>query len=229
MKSSFAAAIYLPILTIILSSCETLDEPGKVQSRIESFSELHNDFVGKTITVIPIDDAQRNSLEFKQYVSKLKSHLTAHGFKTTENSSSAPPNYFAFFDFGIDDGQRVVSTYTMPVWGETGVSSSYTSGRLSMYGNSGTYSGNTTYVPSYGVTGYTTQNRAETVYSRIVILNILKDLGNGQSQKAYEITLKSRGTCGRLSSLMDEFLTTLFVNFPNSTSDSIEIPIQGEC
>ena len=46
----------------------------------------------------------------------------------------------------------------MPVYGQTGISSSNTFGTINTFGNTSTYSGSTYYTPSYGITGYQNMN-----------------------------------------------------------------------
>lgn len=216
-----AAAIMLALTT---ASCGS-----RVISNVTSFSQLGSAYTGKTIAVVPIDDAQKNSLEFQRYVAQLKAHLSAKGFRPIDDDSSIAPDYVAFFDFGIDNGHQVSSNYSMPVWGQTGVSSSYSSGTLSMYGNSGTYSGTTTYTPTYGVTGYTTGTTTSTVYSRVVNLDIMRLGEGGKSEKAYEARLSSSGNCGNLTVIMGSLLEAMFKDFPKDAGGTVEVPWNGEC
>ena len=74
----------------------------------------------------------------------------------------------AIFSYGIDEGETTSSTYSIPQYGQTGISSSYTTGSYSSYG---TYSGRTINVPSYGVTGYRTGTKVKQLYTRFVRLD----------------------------------------------------------
>ncbi|MHC4295036.1 MAG: hypothetical protein ACYSTL_05570, partial [Planctomycetota bacterium] len=57
-------------------------------------------------------------------------------------------------------------SYSVPHFGQTGISSSSTYGTLQSFGNYGTYSGTTTYQPTYGITGYSNHVGTYVTYTR---------------------------------------------------------------
>ena len=77
--------------------------------------------------------------------------------------------YAIFMFYGIDDGKQVVSSY--PIFGQTGTSSSYTTGTVTSYGNTATYRGTTNKTPTYGVVG--SGASTDTVFKRYLNIDII--------------------------------------------------------
>jgi len=126
--------------------------------------------------------------------------------------------YAIFMFYGIDDGKQVVSSY--PIFGQTGTSSSYTTGTITSYGNTASYSGTTYQTPTYGVVGSGT--RTDTVFTRylnIDIIDIAKS-GDGKVQKVYEGKAVSSGSSGQLAPVMPAIVRSVFEDFPGKTGTS---------
>ncbi len=94
----------------------------------------------------PSDD-----LKYKEFSSYVHHALQQKGYVKSSNSKDADIcvviNYIMSAPWSHD------YSYSSPVYGQTGVSSSYTTGSLYNYGNRTAYSGITTYTPTYGVVG----------------------------------------------------------------------------
>ena len=106
-----------------------------------------------------------------------------------------------FLSYGIGDPEKSEYSYSLPVWGQTGVSSSYTSGSVNVYGNSGTYSGTTTYTPSYGVTGYQNIQGSNTTFTRHAFLTAydLEEYRRTEKEKIiWDTRIASTGSSGDL-------------------------------
>lgn len=120
--------------------------------------------------------------------------------------------------YGIDDGKQVVSSY--PIFGQTGTSSSYTTGRVTSYGNTASYSGTTYQTPTYGVVGSGTSTG--TIFKRylnIEIIDIAKS-GDGKVQKVYEGKAISSGSSGQLAPVMPAIIRSIFEDFPGKSGAS---------
>jgi hypothetical protein len=85
------------------------------------------------------------NLEFESYIKKM---LTPKGYSFTENKDEA--NIVIFYEYGISDPQVYTSQRIVPVWGQTGISSSTTTTHKNSSGKPYT---TTTYSPSYGKIG----------------------------------------------------------------------------
>jgi outer membrane murein-binding lipoprotein Lpp len=114
-------------------------------------------------------DTTVEDLQFKEFMTYVHRALTANGFVQANNLEKA--DIVIFLVYGIGNPQEHLYSYSLPAWGQTGVSSSTTSGTINMYGNFGTYSGTTTYAPKYGITGYTSHVASYTTYFRYMLLD----------------------------------------------------------
>lgn len=109
-----------------------------------------------------------NDLQFQEFAAYVDKALKGKGFVKADTFKEA--EIAIFLTYAVGDPQSYQYTYSVPTFGQTGVSSSHTSGTVSTYGNSATYSGTTTYMPTYGITGSTTHVTTKTVYSRFLFL-----------------------------------------------------------
>jgi len=115
-------------------------------------------------------DNPENQLQFKEYARYIEKILLSRGFQKA--TSIADADVAIFLSYGIGGPETRQYTYQMPVWGQTGVSSSNTYGTVSSYGSGySTFSGTTTYTPTYGITGYSTHIRSQTTFTRFMLLD----------------------------------------------------------
>ena len=214
-------------LAAILAGC------GKsVKSQVQTSHRLGGGVGnGKTVAIQAGDEKKAGTLEYQAFAEKLAAKFTQIGLRVTEIEKG--PDYVALLNYGIDDGQPVTETHSIPRWGQTGVSSSYTTGTITSHGRTGSFIGTTTYTPTYGVTGYSTATTTSMVYSRAVIISLRRYRGavGGDFPVVMEMTITSSGPCGSLASVMDEMLTAAFDDFPgeNGSSRTVSVPLDGRC
>ena len=194
------------IAIVILAGCQTLGD--YVQGNVTSFSQLPSNWKGKSIQIAAYKKQNPKDLEWLNYKGKLENKLRILGFNVVKNNA----DYIGFFGFAIDKGRAVTSTYSVPQWGQTGVSGSSTFGSLNTFGNTGSYSGTTTYTPTYGVKGYTQGTRTDIIFSRSLSFEIMNKKTGDQLMKT---KLSSQGDCGTYSEVVDEFLEIILTKFPN--------------
>ncbi len=197
------------VLASQLASCASL-----VRSNISVFHDLPEGFTGVTYATVPFKE-QEGSLEHKYYEQTIKREFNARGFREVPLEQA---DTVIFFSYGIDSGKEVVESY--PIIGQTGVSSSQTFGTLQSSGNYGTYSGTTTYTPTYGVVGAGTTSRTE--YARFLKVDILdkKALIENKVRKLYEAKVTSRGSLGELSAVLPTMVKALFEEFPGKSGST---------
>lgn len=199
----------LAICVFLLSGCTRL-----IQSDISVFHEIPPTFTGATYAAIPFKE-QEGSLEHKTYEQVVKRELNGKGFKEVPIESA---EIVIFMSYGIDTGREVVESY--PIIGQSGVSSSHTSGKLYSYGGYGTYSGKTTYTPTYGVVGSDVTSSTE--YTRFFKLDLFdkKALTENKIKKIYEAKVISRGRSGQLSAVLPTMIKALLEDFPGKSGST---------
>jgi len=209
--------IYL-LVGFVLSGCATFVET--------SSTSFHGDNHASrgTISVMPIDKNQEGSLEFKAVGNYVLQKLAESGYIQSPNPQS---NYVAFVTYGIDSGKSVVTT--VPIFGQTSGGTSYNSGTVSSGLKSGSYNSTTTTMPTYGMVGSMTDS--ETVYKRVVNIDIFQKETGKPPQKVYELKGISSGFCGNINSILFNIIDGMFKNFPgeNGRSKTVYVPWKGSC
>ncbi|MCK6439668.1 MAG: hypothetical protein L6Q71_05640, partial [Planctomycetes bacterium] len=110
-----------------------------------------------------------HELQFVEYANYVKAALDEQGFVPAESFERA--DIAIFLSYGIGDAQTHNYTYSLPTWGQTGVSASNTTGTVNVYRNSASYQSQTTYTPTYGVTGHSQHSGSYTTYTRYATLD----------------------------------------------------------
>jgi len=218
------AIVLVAVVSIFLTSCK-----GMVQGTVTRFHSLSDTYSNATVTILPANEAVADSLEFRTYKDKVARHLIAEGFRVISEHSDSPAQLIALLNYGIDDGTTTTQSYPVPVWGQTGVSSSTTTGVVNTYGNYGSYSATTYYQPTYGVTGYTTGSTTTTRYKRVIHLDLFDTtLDKSNPEKIYESTVTSSGSCHIISEVIDEMFVMLFKDFRSPSGSSDKYRLDGE-
>lgn len=187
---------------------------GMVQSNVAVFHELPAVQTKIKYAAIPFKD-QQGSLEHKSYERLIKEELVKHGFVEVPAEEA---DVVMFFSYGIDSGKEVVSSY--PIFGQTGTSSSYTSGTVTSYGNYATYSGTTYNTPTYGVVGSGVTSGTE--YTRFLKVELLEStaLAKGDIKKIYEAKVVSSGSSNQVAVVMPTMIKALFEEFPGKSGST---------
>ena len=222
IRRAFVCVVLATLLTTALSGCVRY-----VRSNISVFHDLSPQKTNQPIAILPWDESKKDSLEFKAYAERLAGYLRNNRFKVVDQSEKPP--LVAFFNYGIDDGKRVVSSYAIPQWGQTGVSSSRTTTTVTKSQNRTTVRSSTTYTPEYGVIGYTTETRTTVVFTRFMDLDIVELRGpNGAERKLYEGRLRSLGGCASMAFVMDALLEAFFTEFPGKSGTGRIVDVRWE-
>jgi hypothetical protein len=148
---------------------------------------------GKRFTVLPADKGTSPQdllfMEFREYV---KRALIAKGFLWCESKDQA--DVLVLLAYTIEAPKEHSETKTRLVYGQTGVSSSYTMGSVSQWGS---YSGSTTYFPSYGVVGAVPETKTYstcTKYIRLAAFDCKAYMANGQETMLWWTEIISTGS-----------------------------------
>jgi Domain of unknown function (DUF4136) len=201
--------ILLALVFALLAGCASF-----VETQVSAFHELEPSLSGVTYALVPSKE-QEGSLEFQSYAKLVKVELKKRGMMEAPFNQA---KYAIFMFYGIDNGKEVISSY--PIIGQTGTSSSYTTGTVTSYGNMATYSGTTYKTPTYGVVGSGTSS--DTVFARYLNIDIIDiaNSGNGKVKKVYEGKAISSGSSGQLAPVMPAIVKSVFEDFPGKSGVS---------
>lgn len=205
-------SIVFAFIVLLFSGCAKY-----VETDISVFHELKPSLAGSAYTIVPSRE-QAGSLEFQSYVMQVRSQLNRYGMV---ESTYGKAKYAIYLSYGIDSGKSVVSSY--PVYGSTGIGSSFSTGTIVSHGNTSSFTGVTFNTPNYGVVG--SESRAGIVftgYFNMDILDIAKS-ADGKPYKVYEGRAVSYGEMGVLAPIMPAMIRSLFEDFPGQSGVSKRI------
>lgn len=211
---------------LLLSGCATIQPQFSV--RVDSISGATTD--KSSYILLPGNkDTKAEDLQFKEYATYVNRALIKNGFMPAESFEKA--NVAIFLVYGIGDPQEHPYSYSLPTWGQTGVSSSYTTGTISSYGGYGSYSGTTTYTPTYGVTGSTTHVGSYTTYFRFMVLDAV-DLDEYKNSKKevqlWKTTVTSAGSSGDLRRVFPILVAASQQYVGKNTGQKVEVNLYEE-
>ena len=132
-------------------------------------SIARQDSLQKTTYVLASGDEKVNvqDLQFLEYAEYVHKGLMNKGLKKADKPEDA--NVIIYLSYGVGEPKTYTYNYSIPTWGQTGYSSSTTTGYISPY--TGGYTANTTYTPRYGVTGYIPATQTIVLYTRWLVLS----------------------------------------------------------
>ncbi|WP_262017013.1 membrane lipoprotein lipid attachment site-containing protein [Serratia liquefaciens] len=122
--------------------------------------------IGKKYIVLPAKSElqQNDQLYYAQVEGYLDRVLRDKGYQKVQDKQVA--DQAVFLNYWHDGGVSNTRDEVVPIWGETGVSSSTTYGTVTpSYGGGGRINATTTYTPSYGVTGAVSRKVTDTYFS----------------------------------------------------------------
>ena len=207
------------ILVICLLICTGCGSQFQVNVDSISSGELLSD---SKCVILPVDpNAVSNQLQYKEYSEYIKRALEKRGYTLTGNMDEA--EVVVFLKYGISEPHE--SLHSIPVWGQTGVSSSHTMGTISSFGSGmASYHGSTTYTPEYGITGYRTVTRI--TYTRFIILDAY-DLEEyrktNEEVQLWRTTTISTGSLGDLRRLFPVMVAASTEYIGENTGKQIKI------
>lgn len=211
--------IVLSIATIFIVGCAT----PSVRTSSTIFQSQDHQKRG-TIAVLPFDKSQEGSLEFQAVRNHLLRKLSEVGYIPAAQASQS--NFVAYITYGIDAGKTTMSS--VPLIGQTGGGTSYSSGTVSSGTRFGSYSGTTTTMPTYGVIGSIPVS--DTSYKRAVNIDIFEKTST-TPVKLYEMRAVSIGSCGNINAILFPIIDGMFRNFPgeNGKTQRVDLPWDGKC
>jgi len=196
-------------------------------SRVETSSTTfqgQGHFERGTISVLPFDKSQEGSLEFQSVSNYLVKKFTENGYTSLQAGSQS--TFVAYITYGIDNGKTTMSS--VPLYGQTGGGTSFSSGSISSGTRYGSYSGTTTTMPTYGMVGI--MPVSDTEYRRAVNIDVFKRTDTAPL-KVYEIKGISSGSCGNINSIIFTIIDGMFKNFPgdNGKTKRVNVDWDGSC
>ena len=160
----------------------------------------------QTYTLWPMNEGvQPSDLQFQEYSAYVARALNSRGFNMAQEDET--PDMVVLLGYVIGEPEKHVQSYNIPIFGQTGIASSTTTGtaNTNVYGTSSyatgitNYNQTTTYTPSYGITGYNSGVQTFTTFTRFIMLSAaFFDAESEDWEPAFETTITSTGSSGDL-------------------------------
>lgn len=212
------------IAAVLLSCCVTA-QPTRIIfiSSVSALARSDAQEKRKFLLLPGEEGVAEMDLQFLEYAGYVRRLLGETGFVPASSVDDA--DAIVFLSYGIGDPKEHVYSYSVPVWGQTGVSSSYTTGTVS---TNGSYSGSTTYVPTYGVTGHSSHVGTYTTYTRFMRVAAFDAREYVKSQKLIQVwttTVVSTGSSGDLRRVFPYMAAACRRLVSVSTPESVKISV----
>jgi len=192
-------------ILFLLSGCSI---GPKISVNVDSIGSIQHKT--KYILLSGSKNISTTDLEFKEYANYIDKALQKKGFIKTNPKNA---NVAIFLRYGISKPQKHMKSYSIPIYGQTGISSATTygtsniNGTLHTYGNTGYYQGNiysnstTYYTPKYGIKGYQNGVKEYILFTRYYELSAV-DFDyykkTKKNKQLWKITVTSTGPSGDL-------------------------------
>ena len=191
-----------------------------------SVDSLSRTDVGRSYVLLPGNkDTTELDLQFQEFARYIHRALALRGFHQAQGGGTAET--LIFVAYGIGDPQTHQYSYSVPLFGQTGISGSTTIG--SVYG--GGFSSTTTYTPTYGVTGYATHVGTVTLYSRFIRLQAYDRAAYDRTKNLEEVwrsTIISVGKVGDLRRVFPVMTAGSAKHLATNTGQWVEIKLDEQ-
>jgi len=171
---------------------------------------------GKTFKVVVVQEAQRDTIEFKQHSSTLASYLTGKGMRQSEGTT----DFIVTLDFTIR-GESKTGVASVPHFRTSGGTSSF---NATTYGGGKTYNttGTVSSYPTLQYAGSSSRTYSYSEYTRELSIRIFdsKEWLKGGKSPVFEAQAYSAGTKRDTTVLVPRLIDSLLYDFPAPTGTS---------
>lgn len=221
---AYRQTILLLFIILSLNGCAT--SPSKYYVYVDSINAGSTLPEKKAVILTGMKDVAQNDLNFKEFSSYLERALISRGYQVTTNPEEAKIGIF--LSYGIGNPEKHQQIFSVPIFGQTGVASSTTSGTISPYGS---YQGTTSYTPSYGIVGATTHSRTSTTYMRFILLHAIDlDIARetGSDQELWKTEIISTGSSNDLRKVFPALVTAATPYLGSNTGQKVLVELRED-
>lgn len=212
------------LLIVVIALLQACAVGPQFHINVDSISAPEAVSKTKYILLPGVKGVEAGDLQYREYAAYVDRALISEGY--IQSSSFADADVAIFLGYGIGEPETHQFTYSLPTYGQTGVSSSNTYGTVNTYGNTATYSGTTTYTPTYGVTGSTTHIGTRTTYFRYMWLDAIDLDEYRKTEKEIQLwktTVTSTGSSGDLRQVFPALVAASKPHIGSNTGKKIKV------
>lgn len=218
----------LALCLSFLSGCATM-QPTRFLADVDSLAQTDASAKKRYVLLPGGKGVDAGDLQFHEFAAYIEKILTEKGF--VKASAFQDADVAIFLAYAIGDPQTYQYSYSLPTWGQTGVSSANTYGTVSSYGGTATYSGTTTYAPTYGITGSTTHVGTNTVFTRFLFLDaydVATYLKDKKMSQVWKTNVVSTGSSGDLRLVVPYMVAAMKPYLGTNTGRKIEVVVPAD-
>lgn len=167
-----------------------------------------------------VKNVKETDLQYLEYANYITQALNSEGYANAPDFNNA--DIIIFLGYGIGNPETHQYTYSTPIWGQTG-------GTLISTPTL------TTYTPTYGVTGSTTNTKTRTSYRRYMFLDAIdveKYKKTKETIQAWKTMVTSTGSSGDLRRIFPVLVAASKEYFGTNTGQQVKVTLtendQGE-
>lgn len=185
----------------------------------------------KRYMIFPASDSiASGDLQFREYANMADVALEARGFKKVEVVEDC--DIFVLLRYSISGPQTSYSSYSIPLYGQTGGGTTYQSGTV--YNNTSgfsNYRGQSYTQPQYGVTGYSSGITSHTFFvcsANLQGCSVSQIPKGGEPQQVWTTTVAGISHSGSLQELMPYLMLTAQDFIGKQTGNTVTVSIRPE-
>lgn len=158
-------------------------------------------------------------LQFQEFSRYVERALSTQGLRRTSDPEQA--EVVILLSYAIGDPKTFQSQVSIPVFGQTGISSINTVGTIS----GGTYRSTTTATPTYGVTGYNQVQTSNTYYMRNARLTAYKkeEIEKKTLNQFWKVSIASAGQSGDLRYIFPYLITAALPYIGKNSGQAVTV------
>ncbi len=214
--------IFSALIIVIISGCATVNLGGRFSVFVNSISSPRANECRSFLLVPGNEGVELSDLQFQEYARYVTRALIEKGFVWANSDDEA--DIIIQCTYGISDPYSKKYSSIVPNFGQTGSttsSSGYVSGNM--------YSGSSTTIPTYGITGLGVKSSSRTVYTRNLILtgyDYKKYKATQSIEMIWETVVQSTGRSGDLRGAFPVLVAASMPYISENTGKQIEIRIR---
>lgn len=199
-----------------LAGCATQRPTVTVQALADPTSQSLRQYV-----LVPGNQGvTATDLQFRTYADQVAGMLAGRGYTRVGTIEQA--DLAVSLQYSTGGPHTTTTTSAMPMWGQTGYSSSQTYGTIGAGGN---YSATTNYTPTYGITGYMPITNTNTFYAHAVRLTAYgRNQTSREVQEMWNVTGSAISANADLSGDFWAFMQAMGP-YVGQTQREIEVPV----
>lgn len=165
-------------------------------------------------------DGNVNDLQFQEFAAYTDKALQSQGFRKAQDEADVA----IFLSYGISDPKNQEYTYSVPLYGQTGISSSKNA-EVNKSSRSTKYSEETSYTPQYGIIGREERVGTRVVYTRYLSLSGV-DLK--EARELWSTKVESVGSSGDLREIFPILLIASQKHIGKNTGKQITYTLKED-